>query len=206
MINILCKNCGNEFSIENWRIKRAKFCSKTCNAKFTHKLYPQKGLKRSDETRKKLSDSHKGQKPWCTGTKGVVKAWNKGLKGKQVAWNKGIHSWEGRKERLVMPMLSGEKHWNWKGGITEENHKIRDSKSYKDWRMQVLQRDRFSCIICGYRSHKPRDIRVDHIKPFSLFPELRLELSNGRTLCVPCDLKNGWRYARVKNDMKSNKL
>lgn len=207
MINILCKNCNKEFPIENWRIKRAKFCSKACNAAFTHKIHPQKGMKRSDATKKKLSDSHKGKVAWNKGLTGF-KTWNKGLKGKQVAWNKGIHSWEGRKERLVIPMLSGEKHWNWQGGITSENHKIRDSKIYKDWRLKVFQRDRFTCILCGYRSYKPRDIRADHIKPFSLFPELRFELSNGRTLCVPCDLKYGWKNpnARVKKKMKSNKL
>ena len=32
-------------------------------------------------------------------------------------------------------------------------------------------------------------LNADHIKPFSLFPELRFDLNNGRTLCVECHKK-----------------
>lgn len=100
----------------------------------------------------------------------------------------------------------GEGHPRWKGGITPENHRIRTSSEYKDWRMAVFQRDRFTCVKCGFRSQYNRttikcDIRADHIKPFSLFPELRLEVSNGRTLCLPCDKIHGWHYNRDKNQL-----
>jgi len=94
--------------------------------------------------------------------------------------------------------FSGEKQWNWKGGIAEENHKIRTSTEYRNWRMSVLRRDRFSCVNCGYRSRgkKSRDVVVDHKKPFSLYPELRFNIDNGRTLCRNCDAILGWNYYR----------
>lgn len=56
----------------------------------------------------------------------------------------------------------------------------------KLWRMLVIERDGGICQICG---SKPDDINTDHIKPVRYFPELRYELSNGRTLCVPCHKK-----------------
>jgi hypothetical protein len=40
--------------------------------------------------------------------------------------------------------------------------------------------------VCGQIGGK---LNVDHIKPFSLFPELRFDIKNGRTLCLLCHTK-----------------
>jgi 5-methylcytosine-specific restriction endonuclease McrA len=77
----------------------------------------------------------------------------------------------------------GEANGRWKGGITPINHRIRGSKKYSEWRKSVFERDNYTCVFCGQRGGQ---LNADHIKPFSQFPELRFELSNGRTLCVPC--------------------
>ena len=40
-----------------------------------------------------------------------------------------------------------------------------------------------------------------HIKPFADYPDLRFELSNGRTLCVPCHTKTptyGWNRLHAR--------
>lgn len=67
-----------------------------------------------------------------------------------------------------------------------EDKKIRQSWAYKLWRKAVFERDDFTCVECGVRGGV---LNADHIKPFALYPELRLEVSNGRTLCVNCHLK-----------------
>lgn len=51
------------------------------------------------------------------------------------------------------------------------------------WRREVFERDDYTCQICGVRGAY---LEADHIKPFAYFPELRFELSNGRTLCRKC--------------------
>ena len=131
----------------------------------------------------------KGKIAWNKGKKGVMPvAWNKGMKGLQVAWNRGTKGlmptpWN---KGIKRPELSGEKHPSWKGGLTSKNQKIRNSFEYKLWRTAIFERDDYTCQDCCQRGGK---LQADHIKPFSLFPELRLAIDNGRTLCIPCHKK-----------------
>jgi 5-methylcytosine-specific restriction endonuclease McrA len=81
---------------------------------------------------------------------------------------------------------------NWKGGVTPEHKRIRNSKRYARWRTSIFVRDNYTCIICGARNakgKKPVWLQADHIKPFALYPELRFYINNGRTLCRPCHKK-----------------
>ena|SRR3990167_7722704 len=63
---------------------------------------------------------------------------------------------------------------------------IRQSFEYKLWREAVFIRDNWTCRFCSNRGGK---LQADHIKPFALFPELRLSIDNGRTLCEECHKK-----------------
>ena len=95
-----------------------------------------------------------------------------------------------RPKRRGVPLLHlrGAKNHRWKGGITGWQRKIRTSIEYKTWRRMVFDRDNYTCVMCGNRSKKGNKVllHADHIKPFALFPDLRTQLTNGRTLCYPC--------------------
>lgn len=88
---------------------------------------------------------------------------------------------------------SGEKHWNWRGGISPENHLLRKGLKYKIWREKVFERDNFTCYECGARNGKGKNIylEADHILPFahSGYKSYRFEVWNGRTLCRECHRK-----------------
>ena len=77
-------------------------------------------------------------------------------------------------------------HWNYKGGITDDNKIIRNSTSYKYWRTSVFKRDDYTCQKCGLFGG---ELNAHHLKHFATHPELRTELSNGITLCKTCHKK-----------------
>ena len=127
------------------------------------------------ETLKKLSQVRTGKKQ------------SRETIAKRVTSRKGYrHSAETRKKLSqirISKKINGEKIWNWKGGVTLINQKIRDSVEYKLWREAVFTRDGFVCILC---KTKKSPFNADHIKSFAHYPELRFSIDNGRTLCVPC--------------------
>lgn len=113
---------------------------------------------------------------------------------RMAGWNKqhsGINSYlfgkpgryAGEKRPEHSAAMRGENNPKWKGGITPANKKFRASEEYVNWRKSVFERDQFTCQFCGQVGGS---LHVDHIKPFALFPDLRTDLSNGRTLCVDC--------------------
>lgn len=76
---------------------------------------------------------------------------------------------------------------DWTGFEITEKARQRHSKELKEWRKRVFERDNFTCQMCGKIGER---LHAHHIKPFSKFPELRFELSNGVTLCAnPCHKK-----------------
>ena len=78
----------------------------------------------------------------------------------------------------------GDRHPNWKGGVTK--HMIRFTPEYRAWRTAVFQRDDYTCQGCKRRGGF---LHAHHIKSQYRFPELRLVLGNGMTLCHPCHTK-----------------
>lgn len=137
------------------------------------------GKKRSLEDIEKFRKSHLGQKPseYTRELNRIRMIGNKNTLGRKA-------SVEERKK--LSEIHKGNKSYLWKGGLTEKNKVIRNSFEFRLWREQVYKRDNYTCLICNKRGGY---LNADHIKPFSLYPELRFELSNGRTLCIECHRK-----------------
>lgn len=145
----------------------------------------QKGHKPSEETRKKMSVSHTGMKL----SKETCRKLSESKKGKmpkninQIAgWNKGKGAPWAFKNLIIK---KGKEHWNWQGGISSINEKIRKSNLWKEWRIKVFERDNYTCQDCGLQGI---ELHPHHIKSVSQFPELAFDVDNGKTLCVDCHL------------------
>ena len=193
-----CLWCGTPFNKKvNESVKdyetRHRYCSRSCAMKY-RKKYEQVGIDTQFKNGcKAINPIKKGQhlSPATELKKGMT-PWHKGTKGLVTSWNKGTHS--------LMP--SGEKHPNWRGGVTKLYHTIRNLPEYKKWRKAVFDRDGYACQFCGDKNSKGNKvyIQADHINPFSVIllennistageaikcDEL-WNVSNGQTLCKKC--------------------
>ena len=113
----------------------------------------------SEETKRKISESSKGRKPYL---------------------KNGVHHLLGKR---------GEDVPSWKGGITPERQVLYSRKRWKEAVEEVLKRDNFSCQRCGIDKRTEEGVKanfhVHHIVAFSV-KELRCELSNLVLLCRKC--------------------
>lgn len=189
-----CLCCGNQYtkksncSLKAWSIR--EYCSIRC--------------------------SKIGKPAWNKGIKGSIKLNSGSFKKGQSSWSKGLKMTEERKEKQ---RVSSRKYWDspkgiemrekikqsqlgvptgrigskcnfWKGGKTDEYHKLKNSLEWKTWRRKVFERDDYTCQDCKIRNHKGLGKTVQmhphHIKLQSKYPKLRFEVSNGITLCNDC--------------------
>lgn len=95
-----------------------------------------------------------------------------------------------------------ELHFNWKGGLTEENLLIRGSCEYKEWRKSIFERDNFTCQKCFLVGGK---IEAHHIINFSKNKELRININNGITFCKHCHKDFHKQYGIKNNNEKQVK-
>jgi hypothetical protein len=154
-----CEICGKEWVDFPSRIGKKRFCSNKCRGK---------SLVVSCRNRSKGND-------W-----GSFRKIDKDYRDKMSKIMKG----------KIRPNISkakmGSKNPNWRGGISPINKRIRRSSKFLQWRKKVFERDNYTCQKCGKRGG---ELHPDHIKQFAYYPELRFELSNGRTLCKRCHMK-----------------
>jgi hypothetical protein len=104
--------------------------------KMKRKIPWNKGIKMSDEFKKKISISFKGRK----------------------------QSPETIEKR--MSKFRGENSPHWKGGVTPLNEKIRKSIEYKFWRKSVFERDNFICQCCNISGGVLRAHHINNFSDF----------------------------------------
>ena len=183
-----------------------------------------KGRKFSEETRKKMSIAQKGktisdeqkkkQSIAISGNKNPFwgKTHSEETKKKLSIINQGkIGYWRNKKRpestkrkisqaRKGKPVLKrrGENAYNWKGGITPENIKIRRSLEYRLFRDLVFVRDKYTCQKYGTMG---KNIKAHHIQNFAQFPELRFAIDNGITLSDKAHKEFHKKYG-IKNNTR----
>jgi len=90
--------------------------------------------------------------------------------------------WNEKIRQSQIGLKTGDKHPNWKGGVTKEYRKDRNQSRYAKWRKAVLEVGKYMCANCGDAGN----LDTHHVHGFLKFPELRYEVGNGMVLCEPC--------------------
>jgi len=172
-----------------------------------------KNKKRSQKVRKKISKSIKAL--WQNSK--YREHMSKAHKGKSSSMKGKSHTRE-TKEKISKQLLGRrlseitrkkigeakkkERHWNWKGGITPINIKIRNSFKCKEWKNKVFVRNDWTCQKCKRRGV---ELQAHHILIFSQFPKLKFDINNGITLCKNCHGRFHKLYGRKINKTKELK-
>lgn len=162
------QNCSRQFFAGGWCKAHYTRWLKTGDPRPDEPIRFRKGTPKPQETRDKISVAKIGQK------------YQIHIPITARPHNQGDKHWSFGKKR---PEISGENHYNWRGGTGTERHRAMQSLEYRNWRDAVFAQDNYTCQICdeygGY-------LNADHIKGWKNHPELRYEVANGRTLCRAC--------------------
>lgn len=185
-------NLTNIQSIENVGLCECG-CGSLVKARYVHgHNKAHLGHKHTEEMKKKMSELKRNTPLTATALEIMRRS---GLNSK-TKFKKGHKSYTDGKN--LINWQAGKMHWNWKGGITDESHLLRQTKKYKEWRDKIYLRDDFTCQICKKRGVY---LEADHypIPWCVLFKEknykIMWDISNGRTLCRKCHdkTKQHWR-------------
>lgn len=179
-----CKQCNINFKT---RRSISKFCDVSCYIEYQkdNLIFSKKRIGKISTSQTRIKQSKSMKSFFITNQEA------REIK-RKYALNNGVGKWmKGRKLPLdtrikMSTAFSGQNHWNWQGGKNSESEKIRKSFKYREWRKNVFTRDNWTCQDCHIRGFK---LHAHHLLPFSQFPNERLSLKNGVTLCDKCHLQ-----------------
>lgn len=164
-----CPNCNKTFKLDK-KNPATKYCCHQCSV--VHLL---KGKPKSREHIEKMK---KNSAKYWLGKKQTSKHILKAISGLKI-------------------YQSGEKHWNWKGGITPILKTWRYKSWYKQWRDSIFERDNYTCQICGIRGGR---LQAHHFINFSTLVKnkdlgMLKNIDNGISYCISCH-QNKDEYAK----------
>lgn len=149
-----------------------------------------RGKYRAPSTKRKISENNKRLgliPPSAKGRKWPASSrarWSEAQRGSNGHFYSRHHSVETR--RVLSELNRRESNPHWQGGITALTESLRHTVEFRLWREVVFARDDYTCQDCGRRGGR---LHSHHIKSFAEYPELRLDVNNGVTLCQDCHAK-----------------
>lgn len=190
----ICEWCGNPYHITKRTLyQSSRFCSKPCKHAYRKENYVgeqatnYKNGNRLRSVPMKCDYCGKDYMEW-----GVQAGkWNKQFCGRPC---QKLYYREHSDE------VKGENSPRWKGGVfVVERTRFMQTPQYREWRRNVFARDGYECQRCD--TPASGRLNAHHIKEYKDYPELRLELSNGVTLCNKCHKKAHSKELDIQSEL-----
>jgi len=107
--------------------------------------------------------------------------------------------------QAISARMRAHPHRHWLGKFGPESPVWKGGVSDAYVRRIILQRDNFTCRICGFRD--PDILEIDHIKPTAIYPELDLDRDNLWALCPNCHRRKTLQDVKLVYEYKAlNKI
>lgn len=149
---------GKDFSNLNWTGRThteesRKKISKANELRAANGKHPLVGFKFSEESKRKMSESHISQTP------------------------------SEKTRQKLSDVRKGSKHWNWKEdrSLIKKSEKKHECGHYRQWMFHVKTRDNWDCQLKN--KHCSGRLEAHHILNWMDNPSLRYHPNNGITLC-----------------------
>jgi len=211
MIEVKCKICDNKYFTYPSESNKKITCSKKCHSELKRKkMIGNKimvGIKRTKETRKKISESHKGKKHWAFG-KTFCKEYRErlskahigykhteeqkrkiGLKAKGNKYRLGQKNSEEsniKRSKALKGKYTGKLASGWRGGKSFELYGTGFNEKLKE---KIRGRDNYKCRECEYTENRlGYKLSVHHID----YDKKNNKKNNLISLCRQCHSKTNF--------------
>lgn len=164
----ICEECGEKYyhregTEKAFHFKKRRFCSILCNMS---------ALSQFNTGKKSHNNQQKKRVCIQCGKEEMVSP---------IYANRPYCSRDCMQKYYASGIMKGKNHWNWQGGITEDEGRDSLYPGYKEWRRKIYKRDGYKCILCG--CNKSGELQSHHIKPVKTHKDLIFDVSNGMTVC-----------------------
>lgn len=156
------------------------------------------GKIRTPESKMKNSISHLGKKPWNKG-KSEVFSKETLTKMREAKLGKAPPPHKVGCQCFRCSPKHGALNHNYINGSSDARNLLR--RELRQWSQDILMRDEFTCVMCHCIGGR---LNAHHIKRFADYPELRLSINNGVTLCEHCHksvMKKEQEYEKLFQDL-----
>lgn len=179
---VKCIQCGQEKSVIPARVETFKFCSVKCRSEWRKTEFRGEGNPRWQGGIRTKRCQH-CEREYSAPAGRAYSVFKKSKFCSKACSDAGGYR------------ATGENHARWQGGRKKR------SAGYRFWVNAVIARDGLKCTRCQAEGV---ELHAHHIKPWKDYPELRLDVSNGVTLCARCHWTE--HSASNENGVKSGEV